>query len=1173
MKVAHVVGPFELHEVVGRGGMGVLWSGVHRWQRTPVAFKVLTHNALRNPAYLQAFRNEVRSVAGLLHPGIVEVYEHGSIEEMLDGPGELLPGNPYLAMEWVGGGSLLPHCGQLPWPALRSALRQLLDALTHAHARGIVHRDLKPANFLRSHDGQLLKLTDFGIARWLPGLGGASAAEESISGTPEYMSPEQIECRWRDYGPGTDLYGLGCAAWEMACGTTPFEGMGTPDMLSAHLLRDPPAFTPRRSVPPGFEAWLRRLLEKSSRDRFDCAADAAWALAQLPGANDQPPASPDSTHPQMVPPTFGAHTLVFGVPIRHQLTLDETPALPVHSPFTGDANTDVTAPRLTLAPDAADRRAPLPATWRRPDVAPHVVRLRGAGLGLFGLRAVPLVGRDTERDTLWAELCEVERSQRARLVLITGSSGIGKTRLAEWLCEAALEVGGATALFAEFTAEPGPENPLISMLVRHHGVADLTDDERERRLRSRGAAQPELLSRLLGAWGQSADNPLRVSERNALLRRELETLTQVRPVVIRLDDVHWSTEAIEFARHLLDAQFFSPHPVLLLLTAEEEALAEAPDTQALLRELLTRAGTARLALEPVPEALRPVLVRSMLGLSEELTGRLVERTAGNPQMVVQLLSDWISRDLLQPHDLGFRFRRGAEPEADSVPATLREVWDVRLSRLLDGRRTSDIAALELAAVLGTDVVLAEWHAACAASSLTPSAGLVEALLSRRLARPTVTAGQTTGLTFVSAVLVECLVSRARAAGRLGGHHVACAAVLAQVRDTRGVERLGRHLAGAGRLAEALEPLSQATHARLLAGDYLSAGAILQVRESHLQQASLPASDPRWGEGWALRARLLRARGEFLEADAWAARAEAAARRHDWPRLLCLALLERGRIAWHLGEPDTAAERLATATEHARALGDARLEAECDWQTADLELGRGHLAAAADGFDRARSAFIALNDPVSAGKAGLSLGEVARQSGQLAEAIAHYEAARGWLRVGGAAWGEAECSNKLGEAARLRGDFSQAAAYYREASERYRALGSGMAIYPTLNMGVVRVEEGAFGEARHVLEDVLNTFRRQGTRGMIGATHLCLMACCAGEGDGPAFDRHAHEGADAIVAAGFVDVDNARMAELAGDHWTQAGDSYRAQLAWAIARDQFVGLGRDEDVARLAARLP
>ena len=117
------LGPFELEEPIGRGGMGEVWSATHTTQRVPVAVKVLSSSVFQEETYRHAFRNEIRSVAGLQHPHIVTVFDHGEVseEEALDSE-TFLPGMPYLAMEMAGGGSLTKRRGRLPWPDIRSRI-------------------------------------------------------------------------------------------------------------------------------------------------------------------------------------------------------------------------------------------------------------------------------------------------------------------------------------------------------------------------------------------------------------------------------------------------------------------------------------------------------------------------------------------------------------------------------------------------------------------------------------------------------------------------------------------------------------------------------------------------------------------------------------------------------------------------------------------------------------------------------------------------------------------------------------------------------------------------------------------------------------------------------------------------------------------------------------------
>ncbi|MCO4772502.1 MAG: serine/threonine protein kinase, partial [Deltaproteobacteria bacterium] len=157
------LGPFVLESILGRGGMAVVWRARHQEQGDPVAVKVLTSDGARNPLFFKTFRSEARGAAGLDHPGIVSVYDHGLVDDAADeaSAGTLLSGSPYLVMEIAGPGTLTRHKGRLAWPELQGVLLGLLDALAHAHARGVVHRDIKPANVLVGDDGTV-KLTDFG---------------------------------------------------------------------------------------------------------------------------------------------------------------------------------------------------------------------------------------------------------------------------------------------------------------------------------------------------------------------------------------------------------------------------------------------------------------------------------------------------------------------------------------------------------------------------------------------------------------------------------------------------------------------------------------------------------------------------------------------------------------------------------------------------------------------------------------------------------------------------------------------------------------------------------------------------------------------------------------------------------------------------------------------------
>ncbi len=286
------IGPFDLIEPVARGGMAEVWRGEHRAQRVPVAVKVVTPPQGREQAYREQFTHEVQAMARLHHPAVVRIHDYGEIDTATSAltRGALAAGAPYLAMEWLAGGSLR-NLRTMDWPRLRATLLALLDALAHAHAHGVVHRDLKPDNVLIGDRGPVL--TDFGLAV-NPAVVGEAIGSDSL-GTPGYMAPEQIRNDWRAFGPWTDLYAVGCMAYELATGHAPHADRhrgSAVGLLVAHIQEPLPALAPRFPVPHAFEQWLVRMMGRTPHSRFRFAADAAVALLGLPDEVQGPASDP-----------------------------------------------------------------------------------------------------------------------------------------------------------------------------------------------------------------------------------------------------------------------------------------------------------------------------------------------------------------------------------------------------------------------------------------------------------------------------------------------------------------------------------------------------------------------------------------------------------------------------------------------------------------------------------------------------------------------------------------------------------------------------------------------------------------------------------------------------------------------------------------------------------------
>jgi serine/threonine protein kinase len=252
------IGPYEIVEVLGRGGMGVVYKArdtvLDRW----VALKTLLSAMAGDREAHARFLREARSAAALSHPNLAQIYSIG--EER---------GMPYFAMEYIEGSTLeqrLERRGCLrPLETVR-LIRQVANGLLEAHRVQLIHRDIKPSNLILAHDGTL-KITDFGLAK--RAHGGASLqitqTGEAI-GSPQYMSPEQV--RGADLDHRSDIYSLGATFFHLLTGRPPFQGDTPVEVAMKHLQETAPS--PRTLVPEisyPLSGLVQRMLRKRPEDR------------------------------------------------------------------------------------------------------------------------------------------------------------------------------------------------------------------------------------------------------------------------------------------------------------------------------------------------------------------------------------------------------------------------------------------------------------------------------------------------------------------------------------------------------------------------------------------------------------------------------------------------------------------------------------------------------------------------------------------------------------------------------------------------------------------------------------------------------------------------------------------------------------------------------------------
>jgi serine/threonine-protein kinase len=262
---------YQVLDVLGRGGMGVVYKARHLVLNRLVALKMVLAGPHASPADVARFRREAAAVARLQHPHIVQIHEIGEHD-----------GLPYFSLEYCGGGSLAAKADGTPLPARQAAelVETLARAVHTAHQAGIVHRDLKPANVLFTADGTA-KITDFGLAKTLDDRAGQTVTG-AIVGTPSYMAPEQAAGNKQAVGPAADVYALGAVLYELLTGRPPFNAETPLDTVRQVVDAEP--VSPRLlqpKTPRDLETICLKCLAKPPQRRYATAEALADDLARF----------------------------------------------------------------------------------------------------------------------------------------------------------------------------------------------------------------------------------------------------------------------------------------------------------------------------------------------------------------------------------------------------------------------------------------------------------------------------------------------------------------------------------------------------------------------------------------------------------------------------------------------------------------------------------------------------------------------------------------------------------------------------------------------------------------------------------------------------------------------------------------------------------------------------
>ena len=1120
------LGAFVLEALIGTGGMGRVWRGRHALHAVPVALKVLPR---RDELKRRRFGREVQALAGLSHPNIITVFDHGVVSEEAAqrSDGALEAGSLYLVME-LASGSLQEASPPRDWIALRGILMALLRALAHAHARGVVHRDIKPGNVLVTREpggAQRLKLTDFGIAFALDDQDARQDEDVRVAGSVRFMAPEQLLGRWRDQGPWTDLYALGCMAYQLATGHPPF---GEPqsqvqEVAQLHLRHPPPPPETRFPTPLGFERWLMTLLAKTPEQRFRFAADAMSALRAL----DAP-----------VVPEVGV-----GV-------------------FTS-------APRTASAPAFP----PWPAEHTAAIAAPP-----GVGLGLHGLRTIPVLGREAEKEALWGALREVCEARQARTVVLHGAAGMGKSRLTQWLCRQAHELGLAQRVRAQHDRDQGPHTGLRGLVEEQLQLEGMTCEQALGRakllMRRRGVQEPYWWLSLAAiacpdpsqqATGVASGFRFRDDqERYQAVGFLLRELCRERPVIAWFDDVQWGADALRFVRFMLRAQADDPCPVLFVLTRRDSDQPLSRDCAASMEAIQGAPGALEVRLGPLPPEAQRQLIGALLKLDDAFVVRAAQRTEGNPLFAIQIVDDLVQRGLLKPSERGFALAE----EARELPEDMDALWERRLSQTLAGCEAEPWLAMELAATLGPQVRDVEWRAVCQLRAAPIPVGLIEALVKSRLARRT-----QTGWAFVHGLLQARLQTRAAEGGRLAEHHRLCAAML-QTRfgesGQRGVlERVGTHLERAGDRRAAARVLLRAAEERVDSGDFARAEALWERWRACVEQHD-DTTPRRWARAGLVLARIQRRSGSYAEAAQTLERYPPPSDNPvPNPMLMAEHLVEQARVTSVLAmvrEDQELFARTRALHDQAEALYT-RLGATGG--LAEAALSRAFTATMSRDWPEATTRFVEamklfeqVGDRLQYAVALIGLSETELQGGGVGGARRKAQRALSIFEAAGARHHICHALYSLAELDRAEGQMSRAEARYRRVLKLMEGMGSFNIQLTRHALARTLIERDAWSEAAAVLNAILTTTPEHLPPAFVHKVRVDLLAATASQRTWEAFD--AHLGALSTPP----EPPEADRLEQAGRLALAAGEPGRAAAALRMARDAFERLTQPHRVATI-----
>jgi serine/threonine protein kinase/tetratricopeptide (TPR) repeat protein len=1012
---------YEVVRELGHGGMGVVYLCKDVVTGDRVALKRLrSADKGRSRAAEESwwFHQEARAVSLLNHPAIVRARDFG----------QLADGTPFFVMDVLPGRSVHEwmHTMQLPWSLVWAMVDQVLAGLAHAHARGVIHGDLKPSNIMldlaSTAAGPRAYLLDLGLA-WLR----------------EYRHDSRLD---------------GASAPEVAV----HSGAGTVGWVAPEQIRRQASLVGPATDLYALGCVMYRVL--TGREIFEGnAQDVLRAHKRSPVP---PPVLADDVPPQVS---------------RFVLRLLEK------KPWN----------RFELAADA--RRAWLrlkpPASATLEEIVQSLPSSRATPMGyakslapgLLGLRAPTLVARlDERRELLNAVDLVSSGAQRQEMLALIGEAGVGKSRLAEWLCAEVHERGAMLPLRCHYGRAPSPLAGITGAINEHYGLTGADRATVEQTLMTRWevdkddddaltwvAATAEWLrptpAGVIAPPGPTGKRFVldRPELRFLVIKRVLERLAKDRPVLMWLDDLHYATQNTFDLLSRLRRE--APDlPMLILATARSETLATDLDAALRMEALRAQWSGQVLEIKPLASDDAETLLRSALPLDDSAVRRAAEQSRGNPLFALQLLYAWAGGGYLTLDGDKYRV---PEHALHGRPITTAELWDERVRAISTELRLSAYAA----AALGDDVRGEVLKTLCASLGMDPR----DAMVAMTRAQILIAIGNDQ-FQWPHALLQEHLLERLNERNDAPAVYRLAAIALAK-HPLVGSRRIMQH-----RVANLLKAGDDDTAAKLMF-DFIRA-AWRRGRDTAATLRDLEMLHGRLQGGSAAEAALWRAEALRYTGRLDEARSEAEAARRAFVlagdvasessalrllghiasdvgqpahgRALVVSALERferigdqsglaqaevvlGEIDYLLGDHARSRMTLNKALERCAAVGDVLGRAQCLILLALIEEAVGDFGRGRDLLSRARTEFDGIGYRVGIAQSDVALAHADHRAFDVAGARARALAARASFREAQNPRGEAACERLLAMVAIDSDDFDAADAHARVAFKIYERL--------------------------------------------------------------------------------------------------------------------------------------